>query len=183
LEAQSLHAQLQSCPRPKPQANEQDFVKKNSKAAAAGCANATQLKEFSSKTDIKRVPPAANGAVPKVIPSDVIPSFAYGRKSRPSTPINAVVNGLYGVEFEEMHNVKYADYEKQREKESKTVVRLTKASKSRIQAAHRVEPEGQKEVFKLSKFKNVPGRLSKTSLGKSHSMGALPAQERDSGLP
>ena len=39
----------------------------------------------------------------EVIPSDVIPSFAYGRKSRPSTPIASVIGSQYSLEYEDFH--------------------------------------------------------------------------------
>lgn len=112
-------------PRPKPGLNCQvraawkafsfpfeDFRKLNRTAAKCGvrpseaflgcyllsARNAKDLADFRKHTDIKLVPPGPMGVLPKVIPSDVIPSFAYGNKSRPSTPITHVVPGAQRVQ-------------------------------------------------------------------------------------
>ncbi|CAL1133693.1 unnamed protein product [Cladocopium goreaui] len=88
-------------PRPKPGPDCQDFRKLNRTAAKCGVRNARDLAEFRKHTDIKLVPPGPMGVLPKVIPSDVIPSFAYGSKSRPSTPITHVIGNQYATESEE----------------------------------------------------------------------------------
>merc|ERR1719171_3231581 len=96
--------------------------------------NAVDLARFKSTRDVKLIPPAPVGAAPKVIPSDVIPSFAYGRKSRPSTPINAVVGYQYSAEYEEALANGYEQYEAQADvANGKQKVRLTRASRSLIQ--------------------------------------------------
>merc|ERR1711924_488112 len=118
-------------PRPKPGENQQDFRKLNRMAAKAGVPNAAELENFKREHDVKLIPPASVGAQPKVIPSDVIPSFAYGRKSRPSTPINAVVGYQYAAEYEEALATSYGRYEAL-DVNSKHKVRLTKASKALI---------------------------------------------------
>merc|ERR1712232_1409939 len=100
-------------PRPKPDADVQDFKKINKLASKAKITNAKDLKEFKSQTDVKLLPPGASGPPPKVIPSDVIPSFAYGRKSRPSTPIASVVGGHYAAEHEEAIELAYQAREAQ----------------------------------------------------------------------
>merc|ERR1712086_219957 len=97
----------------------------------AGVPNAVELAAFKSCHDVKLIPAAPVGAQPKVIPSDVIPSFAYGRKSRPSTPVHAVVGYQYSAEYEEALANGYATYERQADMGAqKTKVRLTKASRS-----------------------------------------------------
>merc|ERR1719389_371396 len=102
-------------------------------AATSGISNATDLKYFKQGRDVKLIPKASVSNQPKVIPSDVIPSFAYGRKSRPSTPINAVVGYQYSAEYEEALANGYETYQMISDAAgSKHRVRLTKASKSLI---------------------------------------------------
>jgi len=157
-------------PRPKPSGNSQDFMKINKHAAIAHCKTATDLKQFREGNDFKLVPSGSQGALPKVIPSDVIPSFAYGRKSRPSTPIASVVGGHYAAEQEEALELSYQAHYERQEMESKQIVRMTGASKARISLARssRVEAqrridEGPKEPFKLSKFKKVKSRMNNSN--------------------
>jgi hypothetical protein len=163
-------------PRPKPGENVQDFRKLNRMAAKANVSNATALKDFKSQHDVKLIPPAPVGAQPKVIPSDVIPSFAYGRKSRPSTPINAVVGYQYSAEYEEALAQSYDDYAA-RADPAKYKVRLTKASKALISTSKSKrdgsDHQPQPELFKLTKFKKVPSRLHLLPLQSSQSSPAL----------
>lgn len=162
-------------PRPKPGENIQDFRKLNKMAAQANVPNAVELARFKRDKDVKLIPPAPVGAAPKVIPSDVIPSFAYGRKSRPSTPINAVVGYQYSAEYEEALANGYEQYQAMSDvANSKHRVRLTKASKSLISTSrtkrdsfNNSEP---KELFKLTKFKKVSSRLNLPPLDASGSM-------------
>jgi len=170
-------------PRPKPGENIQDFRKLNMMAAKANVSNAVDLATFKRYHDVKLIPPAANGAQPKVIPSDVIPSFAYGRKSRPSTPISAVVGYQYSAEYEEALYNGYEAYQ-MNSAPDKYKVRLTKASKTLINNArshrHSYEHEAPKELFKLTKFKKVPSRLQLPSLGYPVNSGSM---ERTQSLP
>jgi hypothetical protein len=170
-------------PRPKPDADQQDFKKINKMASKAKVVNARQLKEFTSQTDVRVLPPAASGPPPKVIPSDVIPSFAYGRKSRPSTPIASVIGSQYSLEYEEILNMAYEGYEQQKAaQDGKQKIRLTRAAKSIIAGARqnradllRAETEPAKGVFKMKKFANVPSRLQLPSILKCASAPVLVA--------
>jgi len=159
-------------PRPKPGENTQDFRKLNRMAAKANVPNAIELAKFKSQHDVKLIPPAAVGAQPKVIPSDVIPSFAYGRKSRPSTPVNAVVGYQYAAEYEEALSSGYYNYQIAHDTaHGKHKVRLTKAargliSQSRLMRASYDAPAAP-EPFKLSKFKKVQSRLQLPPIGGS----------------
>merc|ERR1711990_1301872 len=119
--------------------------------------------KFKAGRDVRLMPPAPVGAQPKVIPSDVIPSFAYGRKSRPSTPINAVVGYQYSAEYEEALANGYVQYQAQADASTaKTTVRLTKASRALIQGSKKDRAntvvEEPKPLFKLSKFNKVGSR-------------------------
>jgi len=156
-------------PRPKQNGNVQDFRKINRMAAKNNVANAKELIQFKQGVDVKLLPPQPLGAQPKVIPSDVIPSFAYGRKSRPSTPISAVVGYQYAAEYEEALANDYDRYEYGASMaNSKSKIRLTKASKGQIAHAKALRASHDhheyQEPFKLSKFKKVPSRLQLLSL-------------------
>merc|ERR1711865_1105652 len=163
-------------PRPKPGDNVQDFRKLNKMAARANVANAVDLADFKRERDVRLVPAAPVGAQPKVIPSDVIPSFAYGRKSRPSTPINAVVGYQYAAEYEEALSNSYYRYETEAPA-GKTKVRLTNTSRAQMisckQKRASVDAQEPEQLFKLSKFKKVPSRLYLQPLNKAQSMPQL----------
>merc|ERR1719382_1462319 len=127
--------------------------------------NASELKEFRKGHDYKLIPEGPAGCLPKVIPSDVIPSFAYGRKSRPSTPIGAVVGGHYAAEQEEMLQFAYKKHQEEKDMPNgRRVIKLTKASKAQIanaRSARALENSDapKKAPFTMSKFKNIPGKL------------------------
>jgi hypothetical protein len=163
-------------PRPKPDGNVQDFMKLNRMAATSGVSNATDLKYFKQGRDVKLIPKASVSNQPKVIPSDVIPSFAYGRKSRPSTPVNAVVGYQYAAEYEESLANMYARYESEAPP-AKSKVRLTKSSRALIMhSAHKrasVDKREEPELFKLTKFKKVSSRLQLAPLNKAQSAPIL----------
>lgn len=166
-------------PRPKPGENCQDFKKLNKMAAKENISTAKDLAIYKRGNDVKLIPPGPLGAQPKVIPSDVIPSFAYGRKSRPSTPINAVVGMQYAAEYEEAADRTYNNYQMLADQRvAKHRVRLTKASKTLIGNAkaqrHMSLTEEPKELFKLTKFKKVPSRLHLDPIGGMPKSQSLP---------
>lgn len=162
----------------------QDFRKINKTAAKSGVVNAKQLADWRKGTDIKLIPPGPAGCLPKVIPSDVIPSFAYGRKSRPSTPIAAVVGNQYAAESEEMLDAIYrAHADKNGMPNAKTKIKLTRAASVRIvgsrQARALSECPEYKEPFKLTKFKKVPSKLQLAPLIKSSSVPNIRPGEQE----
>jgi hypothetical protein len=168
-------------PRRKPGPECQDFRKLNRLAAQNGCTNALELAEWRTQNDVRLIPKGPAGCLPKVIPSDVIPSFAYGRKSRPSTPIASVVGNTYGVEQEEALEFTYKKLAEDNSRPNgKRVVRLTIASKQQIANARSARklvdsPPPPKEEWKLSKFKNVKGGMSLEDMGRSASAPTLRA--------
>jgi len=149
----------------------QDFCKLNRLAANAGVKNATDLARWRTDNNVPKTPKQAPGAQPKVIPSDVIPSFAYGRKSRPSTPIGHVMGNQYGQEQEEaLRHIYQKNAEEKDMPNGKHIVKFTEAEKrkcaiAREQRKNRDHPETPKELFKLSKFKNVQGKMTKEEIG------------------
>lgn len=161
-------------PRPKPQPDCQDFRKINKMAAKDGIAGPKSFAQYRRGHDVKLLPTGPAGALPTVIPSDVIPSFAYGKKSRPSTPIAAVVAHQYQTEAEEALEDSYRQYEAlgpspvlrvQLTKSSSRLIAQARSTKSLL-----LENNSQpKELFKLTKFKKVPSRLG------MHASASLPA--------
>lgn len=166
-------------PRPKPGRDCQDFRKINKIATKVNISNAKQLANFRRDNDVRLIHPGPSGPLPKVIPSDVIPSFAYGRKSRPSTPIASVVGYQYAAECEEALDDNYNAYDAMKSQtDGKQRVRLTKHATSRIRdskvrSALSSGYEEPRELFKLTKFKKVPSRLGGTTMNKSNSMPIL----------
>jgi hypothetical protein len=167
-------------PRAKPGVDCQDFRKINKIATKLNISNAKQLAGFRRENDVKLIQAGAAGPLPKVIPSDVIPSFAYGRKSRPSTPIASVVGYQYAAEYEEALDSNYGKYDTMRALTGgKTKVRLTKAASTRISDARARNlsqfceyQEGPKKEWKLSKFEKVGSRMG-ASTRRTNSMPQL----------
>merc|ERR1719382_443459 len=128
----------------------------NKMAAKSSVANAKSLAEFRRGVDFKLTPAGPSGVLPKVIPSDVVPSFAYGRKSRVSTPIAAVVGGQYAAEYEDCRRSALPEEMPC----GKHRIKLTKAAADRMAGARSLrQPEEPREIFKLTKFKKVQSRL------------------------
>mmetsp|Transcript_75741 Transcript_75741/g.192200 ORF Transcript_75741/g.192200 Transcript_75741/m.192200 type:complete len:240 (-) Transcript_75741:310-1029(-) len=151
-------------PRSKPGVQCQDFRKLHRLAAKSGVTNAGELAAWRTTNEVKLVTNGPAGSMPKVIPSDVIPSFAYGKKSRPSTPIGSVVGNHYGTEQEEMLSLHYKKHAESMPN-GKRVIKLTLASKKQIENARSARqlidnPPPPKEPFIMAKFKNVKGRMS-----------------------
>lgn len=170
-------------PRPKPGADTQDFSKINKLAAQSRITTAKDLAQFRNSVDVKLVHSGPQGPAPKVIPSDVIPSFAYGRKSRPSTPIAAIVGNQYAAESEELLDSSYRRFEEERAGKSVHIVRMTKKAKGSISDSRLRREEDAKalsdpprEYFKLSKFKKVTSRILLPKLSKSASAPSMHAE-------
>jgi len=164
-------------PRAKPGPSGQDFKLINKMATRSKVSNAKQLADFRRSNEYPLTQPGPAGVLPKVIPSDVIPSFAYGRKSRPSTPINAVVGGHYAAEYEDALDMNYKQYAEEQGPPGPRKVKLTKATTARISDARtrRAMENSQefKEPFKMKKFLRVSSRLQLAGMGQSASSPAL----------
>lgn len=165
-------------PRPKQGPDQRDFMRINKKAAGSKVTSAKDLKEFTKVNDIKVAPTGPSGVLPKIIPSDVIPSFAYGVKARPSTPINQVLQG----DFEAAENARLDFLYRQRDdafeaRQKKHKVQMTKAAKAQIESSRALKmAENAPEPpapFKMNKYRNVSSKLNLAPLGKSASTPAL----------
>lgn len=153
-----------------------DFRKVNKNAAKSGIANAKQLASYRREGgDVMLVPQSQVGGAPKIIPSDVIPSFAYGNKSRPSTPINAVIGNQYSQEAEELANQMYAQREAYSDMPNgKRRIKLTTKAKQNIVDARAARsrhenPPPEVKPWTMSKFSKVgstftmPGKIRKSA--------------------
>jgi len=97
----------------------------------------------------------------KASPRDGAATMSYGRKGRPSTPINQVLSHRWAEEGEQELQQYYAEaLLLKNAPPSARRIHLTTASRGHASKAKSMnEPEVTKEPFKLTKFKNVQKRL------------------------
>jgi len=147
-------------PRPRVADSAQDFRKLNKlaindKACTAG-AVAKHRKAINLPLSARST---YSGPAPKVIPSDVVPGFTYGKKTRPSTPIASVVSYQFSSEFEEDIGNMYEMHRVNKEIGARIrKIFPTKASKGHASYAFKkvgAETLAPKEMFKISKFTKV----------------------------
>jgi len=148
----------------KPPPDSFDFVRVNKIATKERIVTPRDMAQFRMSTNRKALSARSpTGPPPKVIPSDVIPSFTYGRKSRPSTPISSVLAARYAAEHEEILGASYERYAAERmDPNSKHKIRVTKTCSLRMNSARdgkSSKPDAAPELFKLNKFKNVPAKI------------------------
>lgn len=134
----------------------QNFRSLNKKALSKGALSAKDQTDFRKKTDMPLTHTPAQ-APPRVFPNEVVPSFTYGKKTRPSTPIAQVVSNQFAAEFESAMDEMYNHYDEEKQRPGGHIIRTTKASEGHAKQRH-TEVE-KKEPFKLSKFKNIKGKL------------------------
>merc|ERR1712224_1043949 len=149
-------AHIPSC---RPVANMNDFRKVNKLALRGGCSSAKDLAQF-RRENASRVtvsPPKQPGPPPKVIPSDVVPAFTYGKKTRPSTPIAAVVSYQFSAEYEQALDENYEQYDEEKRAVSMRQPKTTKAMEGH--KAHTAQDMIAKEPFKMKKFLKVKAKM------------------------
>merc|ERR1711959_195147 len=88
-----------------------------------------------------------------------VPSFTYGKQTRPSTPIAAVISNQFAAEYEQALEENYEQYEREKAAVTFRKIQTTKASEGHAMRAKTVATEEKKEPFKLSKFKNVKAKM------------------------
>eukprot|EP00931_Biecheleriopsis_adriatica_P095449 TRINITY_DN6904_c0_g1_i1.p1 TRINITY_DN6904_c0_g1~~TRINITY_DN6904_c0_g1_i1.p1 ORF type:complete len:291 (+),score=56.56 TRINITY_DN6904_c0_g1_i1:68-940(+) len=143
-----------------------DFVSLNRKAAIAKITTAKDIRTYSKATPRGGSLSARGSSAPgkPIIPSDVIPGFSYGRKVRPSTPINEVISARFAESSEKQLGQFYSEMKELREASRSQVrkIPLTTATKLHANAVRKVVAEEAipKEPFKLSKFKRVGPRVT-----------------------
>merc|ERR1719240_561443 len=98
----------------------QDFRKLNKMAIGVkACTAGAVAKHRASNNLPLSARSSYSGPPPKVIPSDVVPAFTYGKKTRPSTPIASVVSYQFSSEFEEDIGIAYEMHRQKKEEDAK----------------------------------------------------------------
>merc|ERR1712224_242495 len=144
----------------RPAETSQDFKKVNRIALKGGVCSAKDLAQFRRENaqNITVSAPRNVGPHPMVIPSDVVPAFTYGKKTRPSTPIAAVVSYQFAAEYEQALDENYGQYDEEKRAVGMRRIKSTKAMEghaSRSQAKDVIE----KEPFKMKKFAKVQAKM------------------------
>jgi len=146
-------------PRPRMADSAQDFRKLNKIAITDRAITAGDVYKHRRANNLPlSARNAYRGPPPKVIPSDVVPAFTYGKKTRPSTPISSVVSYQFSSEFEEDIGMQYEYHRQQKEHDAQIrKIPTTKATRGHASALRKVGAEtlAPKEQFKISKFKRV----------------------------
>eukprot|EP00397_Hematodinium_sp_SG-2012_P051912 GEMP01061100.1.p1 GENE.GEMP01061100.1~~GEMP01061100.1.p1 ORF type:complete len:251 (+),score=68.87 GEMP01061100.1:101-853(+) len=137
-----------------------NFVSVNKFAARQN----VSLKAARQKMDQRKSsPPKGPRPIPQIYPHDVIPSFSYGKKTRPSTPIASVISNQFCAEYEAAAKVNYEQHRaEKRAAKKEREVHQTKCSVGHAAGAAKRRQElltkeqgDQKEPFKMTKFKKV----------------------------
>jgi hypothetical protein len=151
---------LSHVPGPRPMEKMQDFRKINKLGLKAGVCSAKDLAQFrrESAENVTISGPRRVGPPPKVIPSDVVPAFTYGQKTRPSTPIAAVVSYQFAAEYEQALDENYEQYDIEKRAVKQRPVKTTKAMEGHASRS-RVQDIVAKEPFKMKKFMKVQAKL------------------------
>jgi hypothetical protein len=157
-----------------PEAHAPDFITFNKKAATARACNPKELcnyrkdQDYLNLTPREPLRPATSARTHKdLIPSDVVPGFAYGKAGRPSTPIEQVISARFAEPSEqEFDNAGF--YSSMRASAPASApgrqvrkIPLTAASRGHASAHKKaaMEQEDSKELFKLSRFKRIPPKV------------------------
>jgi hypothetical protein len=165
----------------------QDFRKLNKLAITEKALTARAVAKHRRSNDLPLSARSTfSGPPAKVIPSDVVPSFTYGKKTRPSTPIASVVSYQFSSEFEDdiMNQYEFLRMKKEHDAQIRRIP-LTKATRGHASAVKKVGAEilAPKELFKITKFKKVLCKVAFPG-GKTSTMKKLidEAEER-AGVP
>jgi len=147
--------------RPRAEENIQDFRKLNKLALKEKLVKARDLNKFRKENDVTISASIGGGPKPKVFPSEVVPSFTYGKQTRPSTPIAAVISNQFAAEYEQAAEENYAVYERERMEVGSRKIKTTKATEGHALAAKNLKQVAteSKEPFKLTKFKNIKPKV------------------------
>jgi hypothetical protein len=154
---------------PAPDSEAPDFLSLHKRAASARVTTPKDLRYFRRELDdaqARAMPVTPRGsslAPPKdLIPSDVIPGFAYGRKVRPSTPIQAVISYRWADQSEQELQQFYTEFREYKEAEQTQVRRIPLTNSSRGHASNakrQLQQKETKELFKIERFKRVPTKI------------------------
>lgn len=151
----------------------QNYQRLNKAAARAHVTSAAQLANFRQGKHFPESPAHCRlfPERPAVLPSDVIPSWTYGKQGRPSTPIASVIGNDPGNEAEVAVDDRYRRYDGERaaQQDRRLVFKHTKSERLRAVADKQrreaeAEAEHPSEPWKMSKFKAVPSNFQKEGL-------------------
>lgn len=144
-----------------------DFVWFNKRAASARVTTARDLafyrKEHENLTPRYGVP--RDTPSPRPIPAEFMNGFAYGKKVRPSTPIDEVISQRFAEQAEDDLKKFYTEYNDQCERAAANVrkIPLTTAHRGHASNAKKAWQQeastSQTEGFKMKKFKNATGKV------------------------
>lgn len=166
------------------EAHAPNFIHLHKKAAGARITNSRDLKHYRQEYDLTQTPrqsepnaeERSRGPPKPLVPSDVIPGFTYGRKVRPSTPIQEVISYRFGDKAER-EMLTFAEHFEQHRQQQQTEVRripLTNASRGHASAAKKaaMQFDEHKEPFKIRKFKSATSKVnSHLNTPRPHSFG------------
>eukprot|EP00747_Dinoflagellata_sp_TGD_P167583 gnl/TRDRNA2_/TRDRNA2_192239_c0_seq1.p1 gnl/TRDRNA2_/TRDRNA2_192239_c0~~gnl/TRDRNA2_/TRDRNA2_192239_c0_seq1.p1 ORF type:complete len:327 (-),score=59.04 gnl/TRDRNA2_/TRDRNA2_192239_c0_seq1:55-1035(-) len=102
----------------------------------------------------------------KMLPSDIVPTWCYGHRARPSTPIKELISNKYGIMQEQELESFYDEVAVMRESDTANIrkIPLTRASRGHAspskKATMRSLSQGEKDPFKMSKFKKIGPRVA-----------------------
>lgn len=144
-----------------------NFISHNKKALAAKATNARDLAQFRREGCTADYPSSARGPrhTPRdQIPSDVYCGFTYGRKIRPSTPIQEVITNRFAEQSERELSGAYTVLQAQRDASATQVrkIPVTRAAKGHASSANRSGTDWNDVgggLFKMAKFKNVASKI------------------------
>lgn len=144
-----------------------DFVRLHRKATAQKVTTSKDLKHFRNEHEgHSKTPRSSSTSQPPkpMVPSDVIPGFTYGRKVRPSTPINEVISYRFGekAEQEAMRTTEQFFEQKDRQAQEVRKIPLTAASRGHASTAKKtyaMQSDEKRDLFKMSKFTRVKAQV------------------------
>jgi hypothetical protein len=151
---------LSHVPSARPAEKMLDFKKINRLAMRGGISSAKDLAQFRRENaqGLTMSAPQNLGPPPKVIPSDVVPAFTYGKKTRPSTPIAAVVSYQFAAEYEQALDENYGQYDDEKRATTMRSIKTTKATEGHATRS-RAQAIVPKEPFKMKKFAKVKAKM------------------------
>eukprot|EP00747_Dinoflagellata_sp_TGD_P163421 gnl/TRDRNA2_/TRDRNA2_182075_c0_seq1.p1 gnl/TRDRNA2_/TRDRNA2_182075_c0~~gnl/TRDRNA2_/TRDRNA2_182075_c0_seq1.p1 ORF type:complete len:336 (+),score=56.33 gnl/TRDRNA2_/TRDRNA2_182075_c0_seq1:100-1107(+) len=165
----------------RPEANKPDFVWFNKKSVSSKVVTARDLALYRKEHD-SLTPSGLRSAREKreafPLPSDIVPSFCYGKKVRPSTPIRQIISNQFG---EQSERELYDFYTEWRESQNAVNAQVRKISRTRACRGHAaaakkmmLAKDEAKEPFKIGKFKKVPPKIYDGLYTGEHLMSGSP---------
>ena len=144
----------------KTQPADRDFKKLNSMSVTQGCTKAPQVRNFRMTNDFRIKSKSERNKSMSCVKDETL---RYGRPSRPSTPIHAVVGHFYTQVADEIQNEAYARKNTNVSERSLNEPRTTKGFDLFKQAVKNSLIKPVISEFKIEKFQNVAPRTQSYS--------------------